>query len=73
MPVYLAKNSFSLVLWHTLDFVSPLPCQLAGGLSSLHPRVHGEEAIITEQLASKLFKLSQTIVVKCSTCQGQLQ
>jgi hypothetical protein len=60
-----------LVLWNTLDFVTPLARHLHGSLHGLGASVHGQNHVESEQLGRVLGKAWEHIIVECSAAEGQ--
>lgn len=70
METSVHANHPSLSLWDSLFSVSPLSCELDGGLDSLHTRVHGQNHVVSKQLGDLFSVGSEVGRVECSGREG---
>jgi hypothetical protein len=71
VKVLLHREDQSLILWDSLDLVSPLARDLDCGLNSLSARVHRQNHVEAEKLGGILGEAWEYIVVESTTAKRQ--
>jgi hypothetical protein len=71
VEIVLHTKDVCLILWYSLDLVSPLASDFDGGFHGFGSRIHGQHHIIAEHFGDLLSKLWEHIIVEGSATQGQ--
>lgn len=70
MEVVLGAQDNRLVLWNTLDLVSPLASNLDTRLDGLGTGVHGQDHVEAEVAGDELGEAGEDVIVECARAKS---
>ena len=71
MKIVLGTKNHRLILWDSLNLISPLTRDLDACLDGFSTSVHGQDHVIAKELGDKLGESGENVIVEGAGAEGQ--